>query len=283
MTGRDLLEQDSLRAFAVFAEHRNFTAAAAALHISQPSLHVKIRKLADALGVSLYERQGRRLRLTGAGERLAEYALDNRHRLDEFMQQFHQDLPPLTIAVGRGALRWVVADPIRHLTRQGRRIHVRTADREAALAALSTGAADLAVVHHDAPAGFPHVKVASYRQNLVVDARHPLAARPTVRLSALNGLRLVVPGAGRAHRRAIDRALRDANVSWHPAVEIDGWDLMVHLADLGMGAAIVNSCVTLTPRLVGIPIVDLPAVDYWAAWSAETHEQIDDWISCFRT
>jgi len=54
MNARDVLEADALRAFAVFAEHRNFTTAAAALNISQPSLHAKIRKLATALGTGLY-------------------------------------------------------------------------------------------------------------------------------------------------------------------------------------------------------------------------------------
>ena len=39
----DVLESDALRSFGVFAEHRNFTTAAAALSISQPSLHVKMR------------------------------------------------------------------------------------------------------------------------------------------------------------------------------------------------------------------------------------------------
>ena len=73
MAGRDALEADALRSFAVFAEHRNFTAAAAALHISQPSLHVKIKKLAAALGTELYERDGRRLYLTASGEQLAAF------------------------------------------------------------------------------------------------------------------------------------------------------------------------------------------------------------------
>ena len=50
MDAGSALESDALRAFAVFAEHRNFTTAAAALRLSQPSLHVKIRKLADGLG-----------------------------------------------------------------------------------------------------------------------------------------------------------------------------------------------------------------------------------------
>ena len=76
MTGRDVLEADAVRSFAVFAEHLNFTAAAAALRVSQPSLHVKISKLAAALGADLYQRQGRSLRLTAAGERLAAFALD---------------------------------------------------------------------------------------------------------------------------------------------------------------------------------------------------------------
>jgi DNA-binding transcriptional LysR family regulator len=50
MDVRDLLESDALRSFGVFAQHRNFTAAAAALGISQPALHVKVRKLARRPG-----------------------------------------------------------------------------------------------------------------------------------------------------------------------------------------------------------------------------------------
>lgn len=60
----EALQGDALRAFAVFARHRNFTSAAAELLISQPSLHVKINKLARTLGVPLYRRQGRGLVLT---------------------------------------------------------------------------------------------------------------------------------------------------------------------------------------------------------------------------
>ncbi|HET9138146.1 LysR family transcriptional regulator [Actinophytocola sp.] len=146
MSGLDLLEADALRAFAVFAEHRNFTSAAAALHISQPSLHVKIGKLARSLGVELYERDGRRLRLTAAGEQLAGYAREHRRRLDEFMRDLHHELPTLTVATGRGALRWVVAEPIRRLRRQGRAVRILTADRDHALTAVSTGQADVAVL-----------------------------------------------------------------------------------------------------------------------------------------
>jgi DNA-binding transcriptional LysR family regulator len=98
-----------------------------------------------------------------------------------------------------------------------------------------------------------------------------LAARQAVRLGDLDGMDLVVPPAGRAHRRALDRALIDAGVSWQVAAEVDGWDLLVHLVGLGIGATIVNGCVQLPTGLRGIPITDLPKVRYWATWRSQRH------------
>ncbi|BCJ61431.1 LysR family transcriptional regulator [Micromonospora endophytica] len=283
MSGRELLEVDALRSFAVFAEHRNFTAAAAALHISQPALHVKIRKLASALGVDLYERDGRRLTLTAAGERLAAYALDSRRRADEFLRELHHEsAPTLTVAAGRGALRWVIGEPIRRIGRQGRRVHVITADRDAALAALNTGRADLAVIAHDPPGRQVEARqIAAYRQVLVIDDGHPLASRRQVRLRDLDGLDLVVPPAGRPHRRALDRSLLDAGVRWQVAAEVDGWDLLVHLAALGVGATVVNGCVGLPDGLRAVPIHGLPRIRYWAAWRPPRAHLVRDLLEQF--
>src|SRR5215831_10857255 len=176
MAGRDMLEPDALRSFAVFAEHRNFTAAAAALNISQPSLHVKIRKLSAALRAELYERRGRTLVLTAAGERLAVFALDARRRVDEFLADLNQGVPALTIAAGRGAFRWVIPGPVRAISQQGRKVQVITASRDAAISALGAGRADVAVVAYDPPPRrFQVAQVAAYPQVLVIGDGHPLA------------------------------------------------------------------------------------------------------------
>jgi DNA-binding transcriptional LysR family regulator len=281
MTERDLLEPDALRAFAVFAEHRNFTAAAAALHISQPSLHVKIRKIAAALGTELYERDGRRLTLTAAGERLATFALDSRRRLDDFLRDLDREAAPvLTIAAGRGALRWVVDAPVRRLGAAGRRLHLITADRDAALAALASGRADAAVIGYDAPPRqFESTQIAAHPQVLVLDRRHPLAGRTGIRLADLADLDLIVPPAGRPHRRALDRALLDAGVEARVAAEVDGWDLLVHLASLGIGATIVNGCVRPPADLCAVPIRDLPQIRYWVAWRRQRLAHVHDLLA----
>lgn len=266
-----------MRAFAVFAERLNFTSAAAALHISQPSLHVKIQKLGTGLGVDLYRREGRRLVLTEEGERLAAFAQDSRRRVDDFLDDLGEGSPVVRIAAGRGALRWVISSAIRRIARAGRTVEVLTANRDAAIAAVLSGQSDVAVTALDPPPStVASKKIASFPQVLVVPAAHPLADRTRVRVAELEGLDLLLPPPGRPHRRAIDRALAAAGVSCRVAAEVDGWDLLVHFAGLGLGATVVNGCVQVPARLRAVAVADLPPVGYWAAWRPPRRSRLVD-------
>src|ERR1700761_8448706 len=104
MTGTTV-SGDALSAFAVFAEHLNFTRAAAQLRLSQPSLHAKVTKLARALDRPLYERSGRRLVLTPDGEAVARFARESDDRLDRFLAGLRGTPPehPIVLAAGQGA------------------------------------------------------------------------------------------------------------------------------------------------------------------------------------
>jgi LysR family transcriptional regulator, low CO2-responsive transcriptional regulator len=272
VVARELLASDAVQAFGVFAEHQNFTSAAAALHLSQPSLHAKIRKLQAGLGVDLYERDGRGLRLTAAGERLAAFARDASRHADDLLADLRAGPAPVAVAAGRGTFRWVIGDGIRRLARSGRPLRVLTADRDAALAVVESGRVDLAVIAHDPPpTPLRSKQIAAYPQTLVLPRRHRLAAWDHVLLRDLDGLALVVPPADRPHRRTLDRALLDAGVSWTVAAEVDGWDLLTHFAALGLGATVVNGCVRPPTGLTAVPIRDLPVVRYWAVWRPERH------------
>jgi len=64
---------NQVRAFLVTAEEGSFSAAARALGLTQPTLGRQVAALEDDLGVTLFERVGRSLSLTGSGLELLDH------------------------------------------------------------------------------------------------------------------------------------------------------------------------------------------------------------------
>ncbi len=71
-----MLSMDSLRVFVVAAEMENFSRAAKRLNMSQPAVSQHIQSLESQLGIKLFERHGRRIRLSAEGETLLPLARD---------------------------------------------------------------------------------------------------------------------------------------------------------------------------------------------------------------
>jgi len=63
-----------LRYLLAVADHGGFTRAAEALHVSQPTLSQQIRQLEETLGVDLFDRTSRSVKLTDAGQAYIECA-----------------------------------------------------------------------------------------------------------------------------------------------------------------------------------------------------------------
>ena len=72
-----------LRYFEALARHGHFGRAADACAISQPALSMQIKELEAALGVALFERGARQVRLSGFGEEFAPRARDILRSVDE--------------------------------------------------------------------------------------------------------------------------------------------------------------------------------------------------------
>ncbi len=255
------LSTDALASFAVFADHLNFTRAADELHISQPALHVKVRKLAEALGRPLYTRHGRRLALTPAGEQVARFARDLDARVAAFLAEVGGTAASRApvLGAGEGAYLYLLGDAVRPGVR------LINGDRARTLAAVRTGRADVGVAVLDVlPSDVETELLASYPQTLVMPDDHPLAAEPRLALADLAGTSLIVPPPAGPHRVTLERALRAAEVPWSLAVEAEGWPLMLHFASLRIGLAVVNGCVPPPPGLTAREIIDLPAVPYYA-------------------
>jgi DNA-binding transcriptional LysR family regulator len=261
----DRLVAEDLEAFAIFAKHRNFTHAADELHVSQPALHARIRKLEQTLGRQLYERQGRTLLLTQTGEHLAAFANDTRSRAAAFLEGLDALPPrPLVLAAGSGAYLYVIGDVLRRYLDRKLGLRLMTTDSDATVAAVRDGTADVGVTALTIPPDDLQCELLTqYSQVLAVRPDHRLAGRRTVRLKDLQGEALVVPPQTRPHRRQLERSLLDAGVDWSVAVEAEGWVLLVHFVRMGIAPAVVNGFVRTPATVRTIPIKDLPPIRYY--------------------
>lgn len=259
------LDFDALLAFSTFAESMNFSAAARQLHISQPALHVKIRKLGEQLERPLYRRIGRILELTPFGEALARHGREVRFGSEEFLSQFSgASQQPITLAAGEGAYLYLLGNGIRHFQREEKtQLHLLSLDRDATLAAVTSGRAQLGVAPLDSvPAQLQAFPLTTVGQVLAVPAGHRLASRSRLKLKDLASERLVVPPSDRPHRQMLAALLQSHQVDWEVAIEASGWELILSFVSMGVGVAVINAHCKLPKGIITIPIPELPSLRY---------------------
>lgn len=258
---------DALRAFAEFAEDGNFTRAATRLHISQPALHTKIANLQKALRATLYERRNGRTEITETGRKLQRFAREIASAAADFQTELAGETgtEPIVLAAGEGCYLYLLGEAIRtHRSASAHPLRLQTADGVSAIEAVKSARAHLAVASLETPpAGLEFQPLTRVGQALAMPARHPLAARRSVKLADLEGAQLIVPPSGRPHRTLLSRMLQSAQVTWHVAVEASGWELMLQFVRLGLGLAIVNACCRMPAGVTSRPMPELPSLQYY--------------------
>jgi LysR family transcriptional regulator, transcription activator of glutamate synthase operon len=238
------MELHHLRYFEAVARHGNVTRAAGELHIAQPSLSKQIQALEAELRVRLFDRVGRRVELTAAGEILLPYA---RRVLREVaaargaLQQWN-DLEHGQVAIGTpptvGAhiLPPALATFSRRYPGVELRLHEMGAARLTAL--LDEGTVDLAVISV-LPPGVASVELFSEELVLAVARDHPLAGRGEVRREELADLRFVLFPEGYELRARTYALCREAGFEPRVALEGGETDTVVRLVAAGLGVALV--------------------------------------------
>ena len=98
------MEMNQIRYFLAVCEHRNFTHAASASNVSQPSLTAAIKKLEDELGGALFIRDRAGCRLTPLGKlvfpRLKRLQTEARQAKAEAVRHTRLDRVPISIGLG---------------------------------------------------------------------------------------------------------------------------------------------------------------------------------------
>jgi len=222
------IELRHLRYFLAVAETAHFTRAAAKLHVTQPTLSHQIRELEGQLNLSLFDRVGRRVKLTAAGETLLPHARKVLRELEE-AQTALSELHGLKRGLLRvGIVQTVNACVIPDIVARYSAAHtgIRVECSEMAVADieshLETGQLDLGISFLP-PARKSLAGERLFTEELiaVVATDHPLAKRRQLRVRDLKSQPLVLLSPKYCTRQLIDRAFAEAAVEPELRVEMN--------------------------------------------------------------
>ncbi len=264
-----------LRLYEAVARHRSYTRAAEELHLSQPAVHIQVKRLEENMGLPLIETLGKKLLLTRAGEEVYDAALGVMTRL-ETLSGILTDMKgkvggPLKVAVvtsakffmpqflGRFVREYPEVQPLLTVTNRGR-----------VLERLS-GNLDDFVVLGQIPENMEVIAQAFMENPLVLAAHpeHPLVGERSIRVDRLAGERLLLREPGSGTRSATERLFAEHKLALTPYMELGSGEAIKQaiMANLGVSILPLGSLELEleTGRIVLLDIAGLPLRRKWHA------------------
>ncbi|GAA0477431.1 LysR family transcriptional regulator [Paractinoplanes deccanensis] len=235
--------------FVAVAEERNFTRAAARLHVVQSGVSAVIKALEHELGAKLLERTSKRVELTDAGQALlprARAALEAAQAARDAVDEVRGGLRG-TIRVGTLTsiplidMAGLLGEFHRRHPGVTLRLSVSPRGSVGLVEQLADGGLDLAFVSWPGrpPAGVRLHQVDDRPLDLVLPIEHRLATAGEVRIADLAGEAFVDFPAGYGNRIVVDRAFAAAGVQRQVAIEVTDISSAADFVREGLGVAIV--------------------------------------------
>jgi LysR family cyn operon transcriptional activator len=273
------MELRHLRYFMALSEELNFTRAASKVHVTQSTLSHQIKQLEGEIGQLLFEREGRRVVMTSAGESLLLRLGDVLHTIDDSVRAAKGVTAALT-----GTLHIATTPTFNaslmpgcvatFLERQSAvRVIVTELLAKSVEAEIASGRIDIGIGYSPTrrdDLSFEPLYIEE--MVLVVSARHPLASRRRLRLAELHDQPLVLNTYQAVTRLMLDERLASVNAQPLVVAEIDAIQPTLDLvARSRIGAIVSEHVVVDVAGLRVIPLEDpTPLRTPGVLWKTET-------------
>lgn len=238
------MELRVLRYFLAVADAGSVTAAAEAVRVAQPAISRQLRGLEAELGVPLFVRDGRALRLAPAGRRFLPIARDLIARADSARATMtalaHGLNVPLVVAAHATTIADVIAPFVASRGPVPATPSFIPATADAAYELLARADVDLAISTSPPPHSAASLLVAEFPIWAQVAPTHPWAGLQEVELGPLLREPLILLDGSFGARRSFDAEMDRAAVSYSLAAEVGVSEIAQALAAAGRGVAVLT-------------------------------------------
>ena len=262
-----MVTMQQLKYFRELAKTGNQSKTAEKLYITQTTLSNTIKNMERQLGVSLFERAGRTLRLSRAGERYLVYvnealtALDNARRvLDDYKEDSSQSVSVAMTSSGVWSnlvYGFRTQYPTYNLRQvNGDKAEFRSMLTEQHIDFVITGLTDFSL------AGLEYEILSHERLYLCVSKDHPFADRTEILLEETGSEPFINLPESSGFRGFCDELFRKAGVEYRAVLECD-YTLRGKLVEAGYGVAITTDT-SRVQQILGSDIAYIPIADSFA-------------------
>jgi LysR family cyn operon transcriptional activator len=193
------MELRHLRYFVALAEYLSFTKAADRVHVTQSTLSHQIRQLEEEVGQALFDRIGKKVVTTEAGELFLAYATRALKEVDHGIAMLKPGGGGLTGQVSIGATHTfnigLIPECVAQFLARHPTVRVRIDELPAdqIIAKLHAGELDIGIAYKPSgPTDLWFEPLYNEEMVLVVSDSHPLAGRKRIRMVELHQQRLVL-------------------------------------------------------------------------------------------
>ena len=223
-----------LRYVIATADEGTMTRAAAEVHVAQPALSRAVRALEAEIGVTVFERDGRGLRVTRQGREVVALA---RRIVDDVQRITHlRDTTVLRVSAVAGQARELGSPGVaRFVAEAGERVALDVVDSsDEVVDAVCDGRAQVGLIELPAPAGLEVVSLGW--QEIVLIHPPEWTLDDPLDVHELGGLRLLSPESGNWRHDHVMSNLRAAGIEPVIAAETNDRATLVSLVQQGAGA-----------------------------------------------
>ena len=243
----------------------NLTAAAEALHTSQPGISRQVRELEDELGIEFFVRRGKRIiDLTESGRMLAPIVerilqeIDNlRSAADELRDQ---DAGALVVATTHTQARYTLPAVVAEFKREFPRVRLslRQGNPPQIADMVLRGAADIGIASEalDNYPGLLALPGFAWQHCIVAPPDHPLFAEPHLSLESLARFPLITYDPAFAGRSHIDEAFAARGLDADIVLAAIDSDVIKTYVELGLGVGVIAAMAFDPERDRGLRMLD---------------------------
>lgn len=263
-----------LRVFNEVAKHLSFVRAAENLHLTPPAVTMQVKELEGHVGTPLFERQGKKVSLTTAGEYMLVYTRRILSTLkdaeDAAARLVHAQTGVLTIGMVSTAKYFMMKLLAQFKEKHsGVEMRLATGNRDHLLKLLENNELDLAIMGRpprelktraEPFAAHPHVFVSA--------VSHPLANESRIRPEELRSQEFIVREQGSGTRAAMEKFFEEVRVAPKMPMQVSSNETLKQAVMAGLGLGFVSMHTIGSEVAHGqIAVLDVEGAPVVRAWN----------------